>query len=218
MIVFVWQILPYLVQEPLQADWSDEANEYWNNYIAKIFIAAGVPGEVVVDATGEARILVETLVDQTDHIVHQVDVRVGLGWTWWEQYGPNGTRGAGRYPTWEAVWDRVRSLEEIAGVELSVDWSDQAWEYYNPWDSDCWGKVIRSEVDVDTQEFRDFWSNATVKAGELGQTDGVVDLADLGEAIALTLNESFPASYPTVSEARARVEVLEAQVACESSP
>jgi hypothetical protein len=243
-IIIMWQLIPLFFVKPLEATWTDEATYFDGNYTIKIFMAAN-PKAAETSARW-AYGFAEEIANQTDHIVHVIDVRVGMAMVWWElSHNPDPMTGVfpGRW-TWDrlprevweeyreaapvAAYDRLKEVEQLA-VDmfdfpdgwLPVDWSFEAvLYYYNPGepfydvpDKPDMQDVLRREAGGYTEEFRAMFANATIKAEEIAEADDkVVDLQDLREAIAITLQQQYPDKYPTLADARLRLEELEATV------
>jgi parallel beta-helix repeat protein len=171
--------------------WSEEATQYFVNYTAEIFTAVGG----VVDLSVQWTIgFAEELADQTDHIVHIFDVRVGMAMVWWELSHSADLANRvfpGRW-TWDrwtpeqlnitftpvAAYDRLKEAEAMAVDQgripadwLQVDWSFEAVVYY--WNPGEPYYNIPDKPDMKdilhretnyTREFRDLFVNSTVKA------------------------------------------------------
>jgi hypothetical protein len=226
----VTQLIPLLTQPQLTLTWTTEAVNYRKEkWMIGVFITSGVPSEQALTVVGEAVANAEELANQTDKVVHLIDLRLGMAMVWWEQ-SQSGGRFPGRY-CWAnrnrlvepVAWERLREVEGLAGAPIEVDWSLEAVHYYyDPGDPyfdvpdqpDYMPGVLRLKS-ASYAEFCDMMANATVKAEELANaTDKVVDLADLREAIATILYEW--GKYPTKDDALAALPDLEQQV--ESGP
>jgi hypothetical protein len=244
-IVIVWQLVPLFFVKPLEVTWTDEATYFYGNYTAEIFTAVGGAVETSVLWTKD---FAEEIANQTDLIVHVIDVRVGMALVWWElsqdEYAwPKGNRlfsgrwtwdrdGKYRDPPPQACYDRLKEAEQMAIDKfnfpddwLPVDWSFEAVRYY--WNPGEWWYNVSDQPDMKDilrreanytgefrgEEFRAMFVNATVKAEEIASADdGIVDLEDLREAIAIVLQQQYPDRYPTLADAQSRLEELEATV------
>jgi hypothetical protein len=202
--------LPGLLTKPaVEVTWSEKAQEY---PLSQFYVHTAVPPRVVPTVVESAREKAEEIARQTDSVIHLIDVRTAIARLYWEESQPGG-RTPGRYPTMEIAWAEVREVEELAGILIPLDWSDEAIEYHIIYQSNITAKVLELESGGNMSEFRDVLGKVTEKAEDVANaTDKVVDVADLREAIATILQEQYPDKYPTIDEAWTRLEALEEQV------
>ncbi len=148
-----WALVPLLLEKPLKVTWTDEATYFYGNYTAKVFDAVGGAVETSFSWSKE---FAQEIANQTDSVVHIIDVRVGMAMVWWELSHSSDTSNLifpGRW-TWDrwtadqlgieftpvATYDRLKEAEGMAEDIynlpenwLPVDWSFAAWKYYwNP--------------------------------------------------------------------------------------
>jgi len=236
-IVIVWQLLPLIFISPLEVTWTAEAEEYRTEYMTNVYLASGVPGSVVDDVMAEAVTEIENIANQTDCIVNLIDVRVGMAMVWWS-ISQKGGRNPGRY-CWneeykdetlshKTVWERLIEVEQLAADAYSfpddwlpINWSFNAVLYYwNPGDpyfdfpdQPDMKDILLREAGGYTEKYRLTFGNATKIAEEIASsTDGIVNLQDLRDAIAIALQQQYPDRYPTLDDAKSRLEELEAEL------
>jgi hypothetical protein len=231
LIFVVTQLIPLLTQQQLMVTWTLEAENYRKEkWMIKVYIMSGVPSEQALTVVGEAVANAEELANQTDHVVHLIDLRLGMALVWWEQ-SQSGGQFPGRY-CWgnrnrlvePVAWERLRAVEGLADVPIEVDWSLEAVHYYyDPGDPyfdvpdqpDCMIEVLQSASGGNATEFAYMLANVTVKAEELANaTDKIVHVDDLREAIATILYEW--GKYPSIDEARTGLAALEQEAGCGS--
>ncbi len=245
LIVIVWQLIPILLEKPLKVTWTNEAKYYYGNYTSTILSMVTAPEGLSTSLTW-AYEFAEKIANQTDSVVHIIDVRVGMAMVWWEiseSSNPEDRMFPGRY-SWiqldlpnppQAAYSRLKEAEGMALDQgkipenwLQVDWSFEAVKYY--WDpgdpyfdipdrTDCMIEVLRLEANGNTEEFRALFANATTKAEEIASaSDKIVDLQDLRDGMAETILQQYPDRYSTLTAAQTRIEELEAEAGCSQVP